>query len=122
MKTFAIFILLFLTIAPKVQAQGQARQQELLPALVQEGGDQAQRDCPGGLCCYRKDTIVVISRVQFLFDQAMGESISEEPQNYCQKCKRESRWCPHRKEREVFKTKNEATITTYQNNHTYSEL
>jgi hypothetical protein len=33
-------------------------------------------------------------------------------QNYCQKCKYESKWCKHRKEREVFKQKLGATLTT----------
>jgi organic radical activating enzyme len=55
--------------------------------------------------------------MKFLFDQAKGESMTDEPQNYCQKCKRESKWCPHRKQREVFKQKLDATITTYEANH-----
>jgi hypothetical protein len=35
-------------------------------------------------------------------------------QNYCQKCKYESKWCKHRKEREVAKDKLGATLTTTQ--------
>jgi len=34
--------------------------------------------------------------------------------NYCQKCKYESKWCQHRKEREVAKQKLGATLTTTQ--------
>jgi hypothetical protein len=35
-------------------------------------------------------------------------------QNYCQKCKYESKWCAHRKEREVAKQKLGAALTTTQ--------
>jgi len=34
-------------------------------------------------------------------------------QNYCQKCKYESKWCKHRKEREEFKQRLGAALTTY---------
>ncbi len=49
-------------------------------------------------------------REQFAYDQAK----SEEENNYCKKCKYESKWCKHRKEREVAKQKLGAAITTYE--------
>ena len=38
---------------------------------------------------------------------------SEDENNYCKKCKYESRWCKHRKEREVAKQNLGAALTTY---------
>ena len=46
--------------------------------------------------------------IQFLYDMAKGDT----DQNYCQKCKYESKWCKHRKEREVAKQKLGAALTT----------
>lgn len=37
---------------------------------------------------------------------------SEEHNDYCLKCKYESKWCKHRKEREVAKQKLGAAITS----------
>lgn len=47
---------------------------------------------------------------QFLYDVAKGDV---EDKNYCKKCKYESKWCKHRKEREVAKQTLGAAITTY---------
>ena len=49
------------------------------------------------------------TRTQFLYDTSKG---IKEHQNYCQKCKYESQWCKHRKEREVAKQQLGAAITT----------
>jgi hypothetical protein len=48
------------------------------------------------------------ARTHFAYDMARGDTQSE----YCQKCKYESKWCKHRKEREDFKQKLGATLTT----------
>ncbi len=48
------------------------------------------------------------SSYQFAYDQAKGD----EDQNYCKKCKYESKWCKHRKEREDAKQKLGACITS----------
>jgi len=38
---------------------------------------------------------------------------SENENNYCKKCKYESKWCKHRKEREDAKQQLGAALTTY---------
>eukprot|EP00347_Sterkiella_histriomuscorum_P000440 403375856 len=47
---------------------------------------------------------------QFAYDQAKGE----EDNDYCKKCKYESKWCKHRQTREVAKQKLGAALTTTQ--------
>jgi hypothetical protein len=44
----------------------------------------------------------------FQYDMARGDT----SQDYCQKCKSESKWCKHRKQREEFKGKLAATLTS----------
>ena len=56
-------------------------------------------------------TTVSLSRVtsvQFLYDIAKGDVDS----NYCKKCKYESKWCKHRKERDDAKEKLGSVLTT----------
>ena len=45
---------------------------------------------------------------RFLYDIAKGDT----DQNYCQKCKYESKWCPHRKQREDAKQRLGSALTT----------
>ena len=46
--------------------------------------------------------------MQFAYDQAKGD----EDINYCKKCKYESKWCKHRKERDDAKNAQGAALTT----------
>lgn len=48
------------------------------------------------------------SKTYFQYDMARGDT----SQDYCQKCKSESKWCKHRKQREEFKDKLGATLTS----------
>ncbi len=50
------------------------------------------------------------SKQHFMYDVAKGDT----EQKYCQKCKYESKWCKHRKEREVAKQTLGAALTTTQ--------
>ncbi|CDW89792.1 UNKNOWN [Stylonychia lemnae] len=50
------------------------------------------------------------TKTRFAYDQSKGE----EDNDYCKKCKYESKWCKHRQEREVAKQKLGAAITTTQ--------
>ena len=45
---------------------------------------------------------------RFLYDMAKGDT----DLNYCQKCKYESKWCPHRKQREDAKQRLNTAVTT----------
>jgi hypothetical protein len=56
----------------------------------------------------KKEEAEETARSHFAYDMARGDT----DQNYCQKCKYESKWCKHRKEREEFKDKLGATLTT----------
>ncbi len=51
-----------------------------------------------------------MKRSQFQYDMARGDT----DQEYCQKCKSESKWCKHRKQREDAKQQLGATLTTTQ--------
>ncbi len=55
-----------------------------------------------------RETMEESACTQFAYDMARGDTESE----YCQKCKYESKWCKHRKQREEFKEKLGATLTT----------
>ena len=59
-------------------------------------------------CTHVNICLTVKRYIKFQYDMAKGDT----EQNYCQKCKYESKWCKHRKEREVFKQKLGATLTT----------
>ena len=49
----------------------------------------------------------------FAFDKVFeGEEEMTNPQDYCKKCKYESQWCKHRKDRKDSKNIQSAVVTT----------